>query len=449
LDSITPVTPPEREQEDEAERPQHRHAELIEPPHMVAIQEKIFTPVGNRDHHGGEHEVGLRVDAHAGRIHVVAQTMKPMKPIATIGVGHAEIAEHRLPGEGRDDVADHAEAGQDQDVDLGVAEEPEQVLVEQRVAAAGRRKNVVPKLRSVSSMVMAPASTGSDSSSRKAVHQHAPHEQRHLVQRHAGRAHVEDGGDEVDGAEDRRRARRGAATGWRSPSPGRDGPASTAAHRSSSRRRRRAARRPSTNIEVSSSANEAGSSQNEMLFMRGKAMSGAPIMQRHEPVAEAADHGRHHHEEHHDQAVAGDEHVEHVAVWRNTAGPALQLHAHRTDRKPPIRPADDREQQVHRADVLVVRRIQPPPHPIGRVLVVMIVRVFRVSLVGRHVAYLRNPFRAAPRFSCAHACRCRPRALPSYLSPRNLLLVPPARGPRRMISRALRRPWPSAPPPSR
>ncbi len=35
---------------------------------------------------------------------------------------------------------------------------------------------------------------------------------------------------------------------------------------------------PSTNIEISSSANEAGSSQNEMLFMRGKAMSGAPII---------------------------------------------------------------------------------------------------------------------------------------------------------------------------
>ena len=35
---------------------------------------------------------------------------------------------------------------------------------------------------------------------------------------------------------------------------------------------------PSTNIEVTSSANEAGSSQNEMLFMRGNAMSGAPII---------------------------------------------------------------------------------------------------------------------------------------------------------------------------
>jgi hypothetical protein len=35
---------------------------------------------------------------------------------------------------------------------------------------------------------------------------------------------------------------------------------------------------PGMNSEVSSSAKEAGSSQNEMLFMRGKAMSGAPIM---------------------------------------------------------------------------------------------------------------------------------------------------------------------------
>src|SRR6478735_11359559 len=35
---------------------------------------------------------------------------------------------------------------------------------------------------------------------------------------------------------------------------------------------------PSTKVDISSSANEAGSSQNEMLFMRGNAMSGAPII---------------------------------------------------------------------------------------------------------------------------------------------------------------------------
>ena len=34
--------------------------------------------------------------------------------------------------------------------------------------------------------------------------------------------------------------------------------------------------------------------------------------QRHDPVAEAADHRRHDHEEDHEQAMGGDEHVEHV-----------------------------------------------------------------------------------------------------------------------------------------
>ena len=39
-----------------------------------------------------------------------------------------------------------------------------------------------------------------------------------------------------------------------------------------------APRSPSTNSEMSSSEKDAGSSQNEMLFMRGNAMSGAPII---------------------------------------------------------------------------------------------------------------------------------------------------------------------------
>ena len=107
---------------------------------MVAIQLKIFTPVGTAMiivaavkyifasivHADGEHVVRPHDEAdHADRDH---------------RIGHAEIAEDRLAAEGRDDLADHAEARQDHDVDLGVAEEPEQVLVKHRVAAARRRR---------------------------------------------------------------------------------------------------------------------------------------------------------------------------------------------------------------------------------------------------------------------------------------------------------------------
>ena len=104
-------------------------------------------------------------------------------------------------------MADHAEARQDQNVNFGMTEEPEQMLVKDRIAAARRIEEAVPKWRSVSSMVMAPARTGSDSSKQEHRHQDRPHEQRHLVQGHARRAHVEDGGDEVDRAQDRGRAR--------------------------------------------------------------------------------------------------------------------------------------------------------------------------------------------------------------------------------------------------
>src|SRR5207247_3384010 len=49
-------------------------------------------------------------------------------------VGHESVAEDRLARESRQHFRDDAHRGQDQDVDFGMAEEPEQVLPEQRVA---------------------------------------------------------------------------------------------------------------------------------------------------------------------------------------------------------------------------------------------------------------------------------------------------------------------------
>ncbi len=158
----------DREQEDEAQRPDHRQPELDRPaPHRCNPREDLHAR-RHRDHHRGENEVGLRVHLHAGRIHVVRPHDEPDEADRDHGVGHAEIAEHAARQD-RHDMADDAEARQDENVHFRVAEEPEQMLVQQRVAAAGRLKKVVPKLRSVSSIVIAPASTGSDRSSRNAV----------------------------------------------------------------------------------------------------------------------------------------------------------------------------------------------------------------------------------------------------------------------------------------
>ena len=66
-----------------------------------------------------------------------AHTMNDMKPRKTHRVDHRAVAPQRLARVVRDDLGDDAHGRQDQDVDLRVGQEPEQVLPEERVAAAG------------------------------------------------------------------------------------------------------------------------------------------------------------------------------------------------------------------------------------------------------------------------------------------------------------------------
>src|SRR6185437_6944071 len=139
-------------------------------------------------------------------------------------------------------------------------------------------KNVVPKLRSVSSIVMAPARTGSDNNSRNAVTRtdHANSGILCIVMpgaRMLKMVVMKLMAPRMEDAPDRwmaRMTRSTAGPGW--PDSEKGGyivqpppwPFTPGA--------------PGTNSDVMNSANDATSSQNEMLFMRGKAMSGAPIM---------------------------------------------------------------------------------------------------------------------------------------------------------------------------
>ena len=114
-----------------------------EPPHIVPIQLKIFTPGGDGDQHRASSAktasaIGPMPAANMWWLH----TPKPRKAMNTPGEDHDGVAEQRLAGEDRQDLGDDAEGRQDQDVDLGMAEDPEQVLPQQRVAAAGRDEEV-------------------------------------------------------------------------------------------------------------------------------------------------------------------------------------------------------------------------------------------------------------------------------------------------------------------
>ena len=107
------------------------------PRHSVAIQLKILMPVGTAI----TNEVSMKkasttVRGRRGE-HVVRPHQHAEERDRHRGRRDRLVAEDRLAREHRQDLRDHPEGRQDHDVDLGVPEEPEQVLPEHRVPAAG------------------------------------------------------------------------------------------------------------------------------------------------------------------------------------------------------------------------------------------------------------------------------------------------------------------------
>ena len=195
------------EQEDESNRPQHRRAESDRTtPHRRDPREDLDTR-RNRNHHCGEDEITLRIERQANRVHVVSPDDEADDTDCNHSVSHAEITEDRLTREGRYDVADNAEAWQNQNVHFRMPEEPEQVLVQDRITAAVRRKEG----RAEVAVGKQHGDTTCENRQRKQKqerrHQNSPGKERHLVQRHTRRTHVQDRGDEIDRAKNRRSTR--------------------------------------------------------------------------------------------------------------------------------------------------------------------------------------------------------------------------------------------------
>ena len=126
------------EQEDEADREQHWRLEgERSAPHGRDPAEHLHAG-RNGDDHRCRSEVHLLIDAHAGGEHVMRPDDEADQRNRDHRIDHSEIAEDGLAAEGRDDLTDHPEPGNDHDVDFGMAEEPEQVLVEDDIAAGAR-----------------------------------------------------------------------------------------------------------------------------------------------------------------------------------------------------------------------------------------------------------------------------------------------------------------------
>ena len=114
-------------------------ASRTEPPHTVPSQLKIFTPVGTAMSIVARPNADVRDRPDARHEHVVRPHAPAEEADRDAGEHDDRVAEQRLAREHRQDLRDDAHARQDQDVHLGMAEDPEQVLVQDRVTAGRRR----------------------------------------------------------------------------------------------------------------------------------------------------------------------------------------------------------------------------------------------------------------------------------------------------------------------
>ena len=120
-------------------------ANEIRPPYIVASQLKNLMPVGMEMSRLDTTKKRSCGPAHAHGEHVVRPDAQADEGDGRGGGGHELVAEQHLAREDRDDLGDHAEDRQDQDVDLRMAEEPEQVLPQVAPSRRSARRRSGPR----------------------------------------------------------------------------------------------------------------------------------------------------------------------------------------------------------------------------------------------------------------------------------------------------------------
>ncbi len=376
-----------REQEDKANRPEHRRAEgQRAAPHGRDPREDLDAR-GNRDNHRCENEVALRVERQTDRVHMVSPDDEADNTNRDHSVSHAEITEDRLAREGRNDVADDTETRQDQNVHFWMTEEPEQMLVKDRITTAIRREEGRAKVTISQQHGDATCENRKRKQQQECSYQHSPGEQRHLVQRHARSTHVQDRRNEVDRTEDRRR----------SGNMERENREIDCRARLTARRKRRIQRPAAARPPAAGCRRHEQRDQQQCERRRKKPERNIVHTrerhirrtdhQRDHPVGETTDQRRHNHEEDHDQSVRRSEHVEHMLTsiescvalntinhlcqtMENLDARLLKLGAHRNRQCAADDAGNDCEDQVQSTDVFMIGRVNPA-HPAFRLVVVM------------------------------------------------------------------------------
>src|ERR1017187_356463 len=195
---------------------------------MVSTENAIADPVeclnGRRhpDGHGQHRKRHRRIGAHAAHEHVVAPHQEAQKADAQDRVHHGPVSEDCLARESGEQLRSHTHAGQNRDVNLGMAKEPEQMLPEQRRSAfviqnlvadqqAARHEEAgsggaVENQQNSGGQPHGESQQGQDSR-----YKPGPAGQGQAHERHPLAAQVDESGNEVDGAHQRGAAEDGNA----------------------------------------------------------------------------------------------------------------------------------------------------------------------------------------------------------------------------------------------
>ena len=139
------------------------------------------------------------------------------EPDADRGRHHDRIAEDRLAREDRNDLGHEGKGRDDQHVDFGMAEDPEEVHPDDRRTAGLRVEEVAAQV-AVDQQHDLRRGQRADGQQHQSRHDEVqPRKQRHAAQRHARAAHAQDGGHDVDGGADAAEAATPAAPASSSP----------------------------------------------------------------------------------------------------------------------------------------------------------------------------------------------------------------------------------------
>ena len=308
------------------------------------------------------------------------QTRNPNSAIARLEIGDELVAEDALAGEAGDDLADHAHARQDHDVDRRVRVEPEEVLEEDRIAAERRVENA-----DVEGTLERHQQDRHRDHRRAEDHDEAggverPDEERQPEPGQARRAHLVDGDDEVEARQDRREPGDEDADRRRNHSADRglravrrvEGPAGVDAAREHRPHRERGAQ----HVDVPA----------EQVDPREREVA-RPDHQRNEEVPQHRRNRRDQEEEHHHDAVHREQLVVGVRLHQVACG-RQQLEANRNGEETADHEHDGDRHQVEERDALVVGRQQPRLHAVVDVQV--------VDRLGRFRVHFPSPVATAP-----------------------------------------------------